>query len=204
VALEGIGETETILAHSVALGVANERLEFDLALVRGLDYYTGFIFEGVVEEPRIGSLVGGGRYDRLISSMSGVEVPACGMSLGLDRIMEAMEAASLLPEMGPVSQVLVVLSSREPALLHEGMRMAQELRRYGLNAELYPEDDRVKKQLTYANRKRIPFALIVGPDELAQGEVSVRDMVSGEQARVPVRDAAEYLKGKLGGSGSVR
>ncbi len=186
-----------ILDHSEALGVPQERLQFDRALVRGLDYYTGFIFEAVVEKPRIGSLVGGGRYDHLISSLSGEDVPACGMSMGLDRIMEAMEAARLLREPGPVSRVLVVLSSRGSALVRAGIRVAQDLRRAGVNAELYPDDARLKKQLSYANRKGIPFVVIVGPDELAQQRVGVRDMGSGEQTSVPMKDAAQYLKERV-------
>ena len=201
-ALEGINETEAILAHSGAFGVPQRRLRFDLALVRGLDYYTGFIFEAVVEKPRVGSLVGGGRYDHLISSLSGAEVPACGMSMGLDRIIEAMDAAALLPEPGPVSQVLVVLSGRD--LLPEGIEIAQRLRGEGLNVELYPDEARLKKQLAYADRKGIPFVLILGPDELARGEVSVRYMLSGEQERVPEGSAARFLIEELAKKATVR
>jgi histidyl-tRNA synthetase len=181
-AQDGIAELEEIQRCLANLGVEQRNVLFDGSLARGLDYYTGPIFETVIEKPRIGSISGGGRFDTLIGMFSGKDVPATGTSLGLERIITVMEEMTMLPTTSTVSQVLVTVFGRP--LFGESLMVASELRSARISAEVYVNDDKLKKQLDYANKKGIRLVIIIGPDEKERGEVVLRDMEQKTQTKV--------------------
>jgi len=194
-AQEGIAELEEIQRCLINLGVEQRNVLFDGSLARGLDYYTGPIFETIIEKPRIGSISGGGRFDSLIGMFSGRDVPATGTSLGLERIITVMEELAMLPTTPTVSQVLVTMFDR--GLFGESLKVASELRSAGISAEVYVNDDKLKKQLDYANKKKIPLVLIIGPDEKERGEVVVKDMEGKTQTTVPGKELVNKIKAIL-------
>jgi histidyl-tRNA synthetase len=184
IALEGIGELEEVLRHQEDLGVPKERYQVDFAMVRGLGYYTGPIYETVVQEPRIGSISGGGRYDALIGMFSDTSYPATGTSFGIERIIDVMEELDMFPpEVGTtISQVLVTIF--DDAQVGASLQVANELREAGLNTELYFEKAPLGDQIRYALKKGIQYVVIVGPDELAAGQVTIRNLPLREQQTV--------------------
>ena len=194
-AQEGIAELEEIQRCLINLGVEQRNVLFDGSLARGLDYYTGPIFETIIEKPRIGSISGGGRFDSLIGMFSGRDVPATGTSLGLERIITVMEELAMLPTTPTVSQLLVTMFDR--GLFGESLTVASELRSAGICAEVYVNDDKLKKQLDYANKKRIPLVLIIGPDEKERGEVVLRDMEQKTQVTIPRPELVNKIKAIL-------
>ncbi|GBD20753.1 Histidine--tRNA ligase [bacterium HR28] len=182
-AQRALDELAELFGYLAAYGAPEGSYILDLSLARGLDYYTGPVAEVIVREPAIGSLGGAGRYDRLIGMFLGEEIPATGASLGLERLVEVVDEYGLLPTPETVSEVLVVAVEEQQR--SEILRVAQELRANGIDAEVYlGERVDLRRQLQYANRKGIPFAIIVGPDELAAGVVTLRNLVTGEQERV--------------------
>ncbi|MCX2727682.1 histidine--tRNA ligase [Thermomicrobium sp. 4228-Ro] len=192
-ALDELAELFTYLSH---YGAPSGRYVLDLSLARGLDYYTGPVAEVIVSEPAIGSLGGAGRYDHLIGLFLDEDIPATGASLGLERLVEVVDEYGLLPTPATVTQVLVVMvdERHQPAVL----QLARSLRSAGLATEVYVGERRdLRRQLQYANRKGIPLAAIVGPDEIEAGAVTVRDLASGEQERVPTAKVAEVLCARL-------
>ena len=191
-AQEGIAELEEIQRCLINLGVEQRNVLFDGSLARGLDYYTGPIFETIIEKPRIGSISGGGRFDTLIGLFSGRDVPATGTSLGLERIITVMEELAMLPTKPTVSQVLVTMFDR--GLFGESLKVASELRSAGISAEVYVNDDKLKKQLDYANKKGIPLVIIIGPDEKERGEVVVKDMEGKTQVTIPRPELVNKIK----------
>ncbi len=182
-----------LLRYLDLLGVDPRRYTLNLALARGLDYYTGPVFEAVVEEPAIGSLGGAGRYDGLIGMFLGEEIPATGGSLGLERIVEVVQELQLLHVPTTVSQALVTVFDDQ----HWGvaLRLTQQLRAGGINAEVYLGERRdLRRQIQYADRKGIPVVLFCGPDELARGMVTVRELTTGIQHQVPEAELAATLR----------
>lgn len=179
-------ELQAILEAAKELGVPSDVLRFNPTIARGLDYYTGMIFEIVVPEYSAGSLGGGGRYDRLIGELSGTDTLAVGMAFGFDRTVEAVEMLGLLPDDLSTAKVLVTLFSGE--LREQTLRVAQTLRDRGVATEMYVEADKLGKQMKYADRQGIPFAVVMGPEEAEAGEVTVRDLRTGDQRRVSVSE----------------
>src|SRR5262249_20609098 len=163
-AVEGIDEPEQIAVALSASGVPEESYRFDLSMIRGLDYYTGPIFETVVDEPKIGSLSGGGRYDGLIGLLSGRDVPATGTTIGLERIIDVIDELGMAPTSlrRTVTEVLVTVFG--PDTLPASLGLARDLREAGLRTELALTGDGLRNQLRYASRRGIPFAAIVGPE----------------------------------------
>jgi histidyl-tRNA synthetase len=184
-AAEGIDELEQIAGALSASGISESSYRFDLSMIRGLDYYTGPIFETTVEEPKIGSLSGGGRYDGLIGLLSGRDVPATGTTVGLERIIDVIDELGMAPASlrRTVTEVLVTVFG--PDTLPASLGLASDLRGAGLRAELALTGDRLGNQLKYASRRGIPFAAILGPDEVAAGEVVLKDLASAEQVKLP-------------------
>lgn len=175
------------------LGVPASLVSFDPCLARGLDYYTGIIYESVVDEPKIGSLTGGGRYDQLIGLISGREVPATGASVGLERILTAMEELGMIPVLGSGAQVLVAL--QDASLEKEALALSREVRSAGLRCEVYLKPKKtLGDQLAYAGAREIPWVVILGPDEMAGGNVTLKDMSSRAQRQVGRNEAAEVLR----------
>ena len=163
------------------LGAKN--IEFDPALVRGLDYYTGAIFETVVTEPKIGSITGGGRYDNLIKSLGGPDLPAVGTTVGLDRIVDVITELKLWPDL-PTTETEYLVTVFSAETLDKSLEYADKLRREGKNVEVYPEVAKLDKQLKYASTKGIPFVVIIGPEEIASKTVKIKNMATGEQQTV--------------------
>lgn len=192
----GLNEMREVISYLVSLGVPETRYTFDLNLARGLDYYTGPIYETVLSErPHIGSLAGGGRYDELIGMFCGIEVPATGTTIGLDRIYTAMQQLNMLENVKTKTYVLVTLFDQDRA--DQSLKVVGELRESGINAEIYFEKASLKKQFTYAHKKGIPYVVILGPDELDKGEISIKDMVSGKQSSIPRSTLVAHLRQHL-------
>lgn len=196
-AREALADLDNLFTYLAALGAPARHYEFDLALARGLEYYTGPVFETTVDEPRIGSLGGAGRYDGLVGMFSGQDIPATGMSLGLERIIDVAEELGLLALRGTVSEALVTIFDAESVA--ESLGIAAGLRRAGVRCETSLEEGRdLGRQLRFASRRGIPYAVIAGPDERGRGVVKLRDMVSGEQIDVAQDDLAGHLLRLLG------
>lgn len=176
-----------------AVGPAAGKIRFDPSLARGLSYYTGAIMEIAVPD-LAGSLGGGGRYDNLIGMFLGRDIPACGFSLGLERIIVVMTERNMFPPAvaGGAVDVMVTLWNNESRA--DALRLASELRAAGLRVDVYPEADKLGKQFKYASGRHVPFVAIVGDDERAQGNVSIKDLRSGEQQVVGRGEAAQYVR----------
>ena len=195
--LKGLRE----LAHIKELArqtSAGNHIKIDQRLARGLSYYTGAIFEITVAQ-LAGSLGGGGRYDNLIGMFSGEDVPACGFSLGLERIIVVMTEREMFPPQLVSSPADVMVSIWNEESVADSIALAQELRGAGseLRVDLYPEADKLGKQFKYAAAREIPFVAVVGDDERARGEVAIKDMRSGEQRTVKRADAAMAIRHHL-------
>lgn len=183
--LEGAQLSENLRAiidEAIALGVPQTALVFTPSLARGLDYYTGMIFEANIVGQVGGSLGGGGRYDRLIEQLSGESISAVGMAFGFDRTVEAAEELGLLPSIKSTARVLVTVFNKETE--KESLEVAHLLRTGGVNTQLYCGEDKLGKQLKLADQQQIPFAVIVGDDEIDRGVVTVKDLVKEEQHTV--------------------
>jgi histidyl-tRNA synthetase len=180
-----------VLEIAKKMGVA-ENIVFEPTLSRGLDYYTGPIFESVVTEPKIGSITGGGRYDKLLKTLGGPDLPAVGTTIGLDRVCDVIEELNLWPNITRTStNVLVTIFSNE--LKGKAIDVAQMLRAENINTELYPsEDSDLNKQLKFADKKEIPFAIIIGPDEAKNDSVMVKNLATGKQETVSLQDLVTY------------
>jgi histidyl-tRNA synthetase len=165
-------------------------------LARGLSYYTGAIMEVAVPD-LAGSLGGGGRYDNLIGMFLGRDVPACGFSLGLERIIVVMSERHMFPAdvAGAGVDVLVTIWNDQSRC--EAMALASALRRGGLRVDVYPEADKLVRQFKYASSRNVPFVTILGDDERARGEVAIKDLRSGEQVAVPVAETGTAILARL-------
>jgi histidyl-tRNA synthetase len=181
-----------LISHTSAAG----RVRLDPSLARGLSYYTGAIMEITVPD-LAGSLGGGGRYDNLIGTFLGREVPACGFSLGLERILVVMDERKMFPEsvVGRNADVMVTLWNH--ASEADALALAASLRRAGLRVDVYPEPDKLGKQLKYASSRNIPFVTVVGDDEQAAGTVTVKDLRSGEQRAEPRDELPARLRAQI-------
>jgi histidyl-tRNA synthetase len=193
-ALEGVAELEEMVGYLEALGISEEYYPIVPSMVRGLEYYTGPIYETIVEEPKIGSITGGGRYDELIGVFMDYSYPATGTTIGIERIIDAMEELDMFPpEVGKtVAQVLVTQFS--PDMVTESLKVARDLREAGLNTELYFENDPLGDQIRYALKKEIPYVVIVGPDEVAAGQVAIRNLRLKQQETVSREEAGARIK----------
>jgi histidyl-tRNA synthetase len=179
IGLKGVEEMSTILGFLESLEVKNE-VELDLTLARGLNYYTGTIFEVKALDVQIGSITGGGRYDDLTGIFGMPNVSGVGISFGADRIYDVLNELDLYPEHTEDSvQVFFVNFGTEEEKYC--LPLVAKLRKQGINAELYPESAKMKKQMKYANDKNVPFVVMIGGNEMEKGVLSVKNMDSGEQ-----------------------
>jgi histidyl-tRNA synthetase len=168
-------------------------IDIDLSLARGLSYYTGAIFEIAVPD-LAGSLGGGGRYDELIGMFLGQQVPACGISLGLERILVVMAEREMFPPSLAKTSADVMVTIWNADRVEDAIRLAGELRADGLRVDVYPEPDKIGKQFKYADSRGIRFVTIVGETEAARGEVAVKNLKTGEQQLVARAAVAELIK----------
>jgi histidyl-tRNA synthetase len=197
-ALEGIADLEALFAYLAEMSADPQHYTLNLALARGLDYYTGPVFEAQVKEPSIGSLGGGGRYDGLIGMFTGEQLPATGSSLGVERIVDVIQELGLVQPRGSVSDVMVTLFNED--LIGASLRMVMALRRASVNAEIYLDARRdLRRQIQYADKRRIPIVAFLGPDEVAQGKVNLRRVATGDQVTVDQADAPAAIRQLLTG-----
>lgn len=192
-AADAVAELAAMDAQLAALGHGESRVVFDVTLARGLAYYTGPIFEAVLPEaPDFGSVFGGGRYDGLVERFLGERIAGTGGSIGVDRLIAAMLSRGVWRERASAVDVLVTVL--DPTLMGEYQRLARELRAAGFNTEIFLGDKRgLKKQLAHADKIGARVALLLGGDELAQGEVTVKDLLEGAQKGTEIRDREQYL-----------
>ncbi len=191
--LEGVGELRQVVGALTAFGVPETHWRVNLAIARGLDYYTGTVYETfLTDHPGLGSVCSGGRYENLAGLYTKSKLPGVGISIGLTRLFYALEQAGIVAD-GP-STVQALVTQFDADLLPDYLAIGAELRAAGINTEIQLEPAKPKKQFTYADKAGIRYAIIMGTDEKAKGEVLVKDMVSGEQASVPRADLAGWLK----------
>ncbi|MFC5253423.1 histidine--tRNA ligase [Streptomyces nigrescens] len=188
----GLAEVDRLIELTTSAGLASEHIVYAPRMVRGLDYYTGVIYE-VEAAGYPGSIAAGGRYDQLVASLGGPDRPACGGSIGVERIL-AIQGSQLTEQRG-LDVALTVLGGEEDL-----MRLAAELRDEGLRVGTYlGSSTKLAKQLKWANEQNARITVLYGPDEQAAGEVTLRDMQSGDQTRVPLPRAAAHLRNTLEG-----
>lgn len=181
-----------VIALAKHMGVV--RMKFNPSIVRGLDYYTGPIFETIVDEPSIGSVTGGGRYDNLISQLGGPDITAVGTTLGLDRLCDVIEELHLWQDIAP-SVTTILISQFSPETTTNAIQIASTIRSAGLNTELYQDSSaKLEKQLKYAIAKEIPYFLIQGPEELLKGVVILKNLTTREQEEMTVEDVIKKLR----------
>ena len=192
VGLKGVEESEFILNTLETMGLKNE-IELDLTLARGLNYYTGAIFEVKALDVQIGSITGGGRYDNLtgVFGMSGVA--GVGISFGADRIFDVLNQLELYPkEAVNGTEVLFINFGEKEAAFSMGV--LAKVRAAGIRAEIFPDASKMKKQMSYANAKNIPFVAIVGENEMNEGKVMLKNMETGEQNLVSAEELIAAVK----------
>jgi len=188
---DGIIELESIFTYLKSLGVKTE-VELDLTLARGLNYYTGAIFEVKAKDVEIGSITGGGRYDNLTGVFGLPGVSGVGISFGADRIYDVLNQLNNFPAESLDCTKLLFVSFGDAELAY-CLPWLQTIRNAGVASEIYPEPAKMKKQMGYADAKKIPFVAIVGGDEMAQGKVMLKDMTSGDQALVSLEELIEKI-----------
>jgi len=176
---------------------AGARMRFDASLARGLSYYTGAIME--INVPDLaGSLGGGGRYDNLVGMFSGENIPACGFSLGLERILVVMAERGMFPRELRMNAADIMVAALDPEGLPHAIALAGALRAADLRVFVYPEPDKIGKQLKYAESRGIPSVAILGGDEIARGEVTVKLLAERRQQTVSIDGAGKSVKELLG------
>lgn len=191
--LLGVDEVAFVLDALKGSGLRNV-IELDLTLARGLNYYTGCIFEVKALDVQIGSITGGGRYDNLTGIFGLPGLSGVGISFGADRIYDVLEQLQLFPEasaMGGVRLLFINFGEREAA---HCLRLAAEARRAGIATEVYPDSTKMKKQMSYANALQVPFVALVGETEMAEGTVTLKNMQTGEQQSVTPQQLIEIVK----------
>lgn len=190
--LAGIEELETVFDYLGANSLLNE-LAFDPTLARGLSYYTGCIFEVKAKDAQMGSIGGGGRYDNLTGNFGLPNVSGVGISFGAERIFDVMEELKLFPEKVSGGIEVLFIAFDQPTHRY-AFECVSKLRAAGIACDLYPEPTKIKKQMDYANKRGVPYVVLIGETEMASGKLSLKNMVSGEQEQLGV----EEIAGKLG------
>ena len=187
---KGVEELDFILKLIKSLGLKSSELKFDISLARGLDYYTGSIFEVKSLDINIGSIAGGGRYDDLTSIFGLKDVSGVGISFGIDRIYLVMEELGLFPTDIDTSSKVLFLNFGEIEANY-CFKYLNELRENNISSELYPNNDKIKKQMNYANNKGVQFVVMIGEDEMKSGQLTTKNMSTGEQK---VMSISEFIK----------
>ena len=199
----GLQELKAVTANLAAFGVPEENFAVDLTIARGLDYYTGTVYETtLLDHPEIGSVCSGGRYDNLAGYYIEKALPGVGISIGLTRLFYVLDEQGLLNPALPCApaDALVLPMTADPA---PAIALAQTLRVAGLKVQLYGEQKKFKQKMAYANKLGVPFAVLLGEDEIAEGKCSVKNMVTGEQVKLDPNDAAAHIKAALTNNGPI-
>ena len=193
----GLSELKAVTANLAAFGVPEENFAVDLTIARGLDYYTGTVYETtLLDHPEIGSVCSGGRYDNLAGYYIEKQLPGVGISIGLTRLFYVLDEQNLLNPALPSApaDALVLPMTSDPA---PAIALAQALRAEGLKVQLYGEQKKFKQKMAYANKLGVPFAVLLGEDEIAENACSVKNMLTGEQVKLSAKDAAAHIKATL-------
>ena len=190
---KGLEELKAVTANLAAFGVPEANFAVDLTIARGLDYYTGTVYETtLLDHPEIGSVCSGGRYDDLAGYYTDKQLPGVGISIGLTRLFYVLDEQGLLnPELPSApADALVLPMTAEPA---PAIALAEALRCAGVRVQLYGEQKKFKQKMSYADKLGVPFAVLLGEDELAQGKCSVKNMRTGEQVVLTAQEAAAHI-----------
>ena len=193
----GLSELKAVTANLTAFGVPEENFAVDLTIARGLDYYTGTVYETtLLDHPEIGSVCSGGRYDNLAGYYIEKQLPGVGISIGLTRLFYVLDEQGLInPELpNAPADALVLPMTSDPA---PAIALAEALRSGGIRVQLYGEQKKFKQKMAYANKLAVPFAVLLGEDEIAEGMCSVKNMRTGEQVKLTPADAANYIRSSL-------
>ena len=189
---KGLEELKAVTVNLGAFGVPEANFAVDLTIARGLDYYTGTVYETtLLDHPEIGSVCSGGRYDDLAGYYTEKQLPGVGISIGLTRLFYVLDEQGLLnPELpsAPADAIVLPMGDVGPAIA-----VAQQLRSFGIRVQLYGEQKKFKQKMSYCDKLGIPYAVLLGEDEIAQGKCSVKDMRSGEQVTVTPEEAAKLI-----------
>ena len=193
----GLNELKVVTTNLSAFGMPEENFTVDLTIARGLDYYTGTVYETLLlDHPELGSVCSGGRYDNLAGYYIDKPLPGVGISIGLTRLFYVLDEQGLLNPAIPAApaDALVLPMTQD---LGAAVALAEKLRSAGLRVQLYSEQKKFKQKMAYANKLGVPFAVLLGEDEIAQGKCSVKDMASGEQRLLTPGEAAQWIGEKL-------
>ena len=193
----GLAELQAVTENLAAFGVPEENFAVDLTIARGLDYYTGTVYETtLLDHPEIGSVCSGGRYDNLAGYYTDKQLPGVGISIGLTRLFYVLDEQNLLNPQLPCAPadalVLPMTEDRAAAIT-----LAEQLRSQKIRVQLYGEQKKFKQKMSYADKLGVPFAVLLGEDEIAAGQCSVKDMRTGEQLRLTAEEAAEHIRKAL-------
>ena len=194
---QGLAELKAVTANLAAFGVPEANFAVDLTIARGLDYYTGTVYETtLLDHPEIGSVCSGGRYDNLAGYYIDKALPGVGISIGLTRLFYVLDEQGLLnPELPSApADALVLPMTAEPG---PAIALAEALRSAGLRVQLYGEQKKFKQKMAYADKMGVPFAVLLGEDEIAEGKCSVKNMVTGEQVKLTAQEAAAHILASL-------
>ena len=193
----GVSELETVVKYMAAYGVPEDHFMVDLTIARGLDYYTGTVYETVMlDHPEVGSICSGGRYDNLAEYYTDKQLPGVGISIGLTRLFSVLEAQGYLNEqLNTAPADVLILPMTED--LSPAISFATALREAGVRAQLHCEQKKFKQKLTYANKLSIPFAAFLGEDEIQQGKVTVKDLTTGQQQALAPEEAVALVRDTL-------
>ena len=194
----GLQEMKAVCGNLAAFGVPEANFAVDLTIARGLDYYTGTVYETtLLDHPEIGSVCSGGRYDNLAGYYIEKQLPGVGISIGLTRLFYVLDEQGLLnPELPSAPADALVLPMTEN--VGAAIALAEELRCGGLRVQLYGEQKKFKQKMAYANKLGVPFAVLLGEDEINEGMCSVKNMLTGEQVKLAPGDAAAFIRNTLG------
>ena len=199
----GLQELKAVTANLAAFGVPEENFAVDLTIARGLDYYTGTVYETtLLDHPEIGSVCSGGRYDNLAGYYIDKALPGVGISVGLTRLFYVLEEQGLLnPDLPSAPADALVLPMTED--IAACVAVAEQLRSTGIRVQLYAEQKKFKQKMSYADKLAVPYAVLLGEDEIAEGKCSVKDMRTGEQVKLTPAEAAEHILQGLANMGGA-
>ena len=194
---QGLGELKAVCSNLAAFGVPEANFAVDLTIARGLDYYTGTVYETtLLDHPEIGSVCSGGRYDNLAGYYIDKALPGVGISIGLTRLFYVLDEQGLLnPELPSAPCDVLILPMTDDAA--PSIKTAEALRSAGIRVQLYGEQKKFKQKMAYANKLGVPFAVLLGEDEIAENKCSVKDMRTGEQQKLTVGEASAYIRAAL-------
>jgi histidyl-tRNA synthetase len=191
---KGISDLNEVFNIVKDYGSNHDHIDFDIALARGLSYYTGCIFEVKINNVAIGSVSGGGRYDNLTQAFGAKErLSGVGISFGVDRLFDAMEELKLFPEEAQISST-VLITHFDSKSQRYGLRVLQTLRSNNVAAEIYPDAIKIQKQLDYANKKMIPYVIVIGSEEVKSGLLAFKNMKTGTQEKISIESITDYLR----------